>query len=120
MSFTLGTLTIDHLTAKEGPNYRQTAQRVAILSDGTSARNEVLQQGALPALEWRVTGFLESSSDVATLRGYYASHDSVEWIDPTTSDDLNVRVFELALRQVGASVWSFDATLLESDELLPA
>jgi len=86
---------------------------VRVLSDGTTVDNEVLQSGAVPHLQARLTGMLESQADVDLLNGYVASKEEVAWDDD--GDTRTVIVLDFSARRLLPGIWSCELQLLHVD-----
>jgi hypothetical protein len=96
-----------------GFDYPNNAQVVALLGNGTSTYNAVLQQSALTARQGQLRCILETA-DSLTIRGYYESREAVtftDW-DGTATD---CRVLDFARDIKFAGVWDCTITLIESD-----
>jgi hypothetical protein len=98
----------------EGFDRPPTATLVTLLGDGTSTRDQVLQQGATPFSQATVTGVCTEAADVATLRAYYHSKETVTFTD-MNGVATDVRVLELRIVDL-TDWWDFTMVLLESDE----
>lgn len=100
-------------TTTTGFNYPQNAQRVTILSNGTSTGNEVLQSSGLGARSCVLSFRLDDPSDVETLRGLFASKAEATYVDEVGTVWF-VRVFEFEPSYTGNELWDCSATLLET------
>lgn len=107
--------TVDPLGVEtfDGFDLPQTTSRVLVLSDGTSAKNEVLQQGTLPLLTAQVSGTLLEPEHVATLRAAYATKEVGVFTDGN-GNATSVRVYEFRATDE-TDWWPFAMTLVEAD-----
>lgn len=96
-----------------GWDYANNAVRVALLSDGTGAGNEVLQQSGLGNRQAQLKCFAEDA-DALLLRGYYEGRDLITFTDYDGST-CSVRIFDFA-RQLKGPVWEVTMTLLQYTE----
>lgn len=112
--FALGDIDPLLVSRFEGFNQPQTATLATLLSDGTSVRDQVLQQGSTALLQADVSGTLQSIDDLTVLRGYNATKESVAFTDGR-GDVTIVRVFDLRVTDY-TDWWTFAATLVEADE----
>ena len=101
-----------YVTSQDGWDLPQSAQLVRILSDGTSEQNEVLQQGSWPFRQLTLGGVTDDVAELAILRGYNHSKESVLYTDPD-DETLDVRVFDFAAAQTNNSVWQWRMVLVE-------
>lgn len=97
----------------EGFDRPQTATLVGLLSNGTSIRDAVLQQGETPFLQAQLTGVLTEAAHLAAMRAYYLSKEPVTFTDGN-GNQTDVRVFEFRHTDL-TDWWTFQATLIESD-----
>lgn len=105
----LGTVTLLS-GAFSGFDQAQSKARVRLLSDGTSVRNEVIQQGSQLHREATVT-FVAETADANTVRGYYEDVDQVSFID--YEDEIRtVLVYDFSKAVIVDGLWSCTATLL--------
>lgn len=100
-----------------GWDYANNAQRVALLSDGTGAGNEVLQQSGLGYRTAQLKCFAEEA-DALVLRGYYEARTLVTFTDYDGSS-CSVRVFDFT-RQLRGPVWEVNMVLLQYTEPVAA
>jgi hypothetical protein len=112
--FSIGSVSFLAVMSFAGFDRPQTATLVTLIGDGVSTRDQVLQQGATPFLQATVSGVLTESADVAALRGYYASKETVSFTDGN-GNTTDVRVLEFSATDL-TDWWEFDMTLLESDD----
>lgn len=94
-----------------GFDYPNNAQVVALLGDGTSTYNAVLQQSAWTARQGTLGCTLETA-DMLTIRGYYESREVVtftDWDGTATA----VRVLDFT-RAFGDPDWDCTIVLLEA------
>lgn len=107
--------TVDPLPVAEGGfdgfDLPQTSSLVMLLSDGTSTKNQLLQQGSLPLLMAQVTGTLLNAADVAILRAAYATKEPGLFTDGN-GNATNVRIFEFHAKD-RTLWWEFSITLIE-------
>ena len=100
-----------------GFDYPNNAQRVPVLSDGTSTRNEVLQQSGLTRRQATLGCSLEDA-DALVVRGYFESRETVTFTDRNGATR-DVIVFDFTRTERFAGVWDCTAILLEmSDPVL--
>ena len=113
--YSIGSIDQLWLTAPvEGFDRPPTATLVTLLGDGTSTRDQVLQQGATPFSQATVTGWTSDAAEVATLHGYDLSKETVTFTDP---NGVATAVRVLEFRAVdNIEWWDFTMVLLESDE----
>jgi hypothetical protein len=111
--FSLGTvdLMVQSFDGFDRPN---TAQLVTVLSDGVSTHHQVLQSGSVLYLQAGISGVVVEPADIATLRGYADSHETVLFTDGN-GNTTDVRVLEFSAKDL-TLWWEFSAMLLESDE----
>lgn len=99
-----------------GFDYAGLVTRTRLIGDGSAnAHNENLQSGALPNRTGQLSAFVDDATDMATLRGYAASSEVVEY---TEADGLvhPVVVFELSATQqsgLAGGWWEVSLTLVE-------
>lgn len=103
----------------DGWDYPSFGSLVAILSDGSTARNEVLQSGALPRLRATLSGQMLSAADVAAVRTYNASKETVAFLeeeDNSSADSsMNVCVLDFQVSRVTPWLWTYTLTLVEAE-----
>ena len=105
-----GNIMDDQFTGFDYPN---NAQLVALLGDGTSTYNVVLQQSALTARQAAVSCVL-LTADALVLQGYYESRETVTFTD-SLGDATDVRLLDLSRSFRGTGLWSCSFTIVESD-----
>lgn len=74
--------------------------------------NVVIQEGANPYREARLSAVLETRVDMLTLRGYEESGEALAMID-NDLDERSVLVFTATFTQRAASTWDVTMVLLE-------
>jgi hypothetical protein len=110
IQLTLGSVTL--LSGSfSGFDLEQSRSRVAILSDGTSVRNEVIQQGSTPYRQATIA-FTCETADAETIRGYYEDATEVTFAN-YEDESSTVLVFDFARSIVVNGLWSCTATLIE-------
>lgn len=112
--WSIGSIAFLGVDGMEGFDRPPTAALTTLIGDGISTRNQVLQQSATPFSQATVTGTLTEAADVAALRGYYHSKETVTFTD-MNGNATAVRVLELRIVDL-TDWWEFTMTLLESDE----
>ena len=97
--------------AFSGFDYQQPKTRVSLLSDGTSVRNEVVQQGSYPYREATVA-FVAETTDTDAIRGYYENGTQVTFVD-YEDQERTVLVYDFSRSIIMDGLWSCTVTLLE-------
>lgn len=96
-----------------GFDYPNNAQLVAVLGDGSSTYNAVLQESAATVRQAQLRCTLETA-DMLTVRGYFESREAVEFVDwDGTATDVRVLDFTRAPKYAGT--WDVTLALIEAD-----
>jgi hypothetical protein len=91
----------------------QTATLVLLLSDGTSDRNQVLQQGAQPFPQAAISGYVEDYATILQLREYHRTKEELAFEDNTLLEFRTVRVFECTAPQIWPGAWQYSIILID-------
>ena len=118
----VGSVTLS-VTSFGGWNYPSFGNVVAILSDGSSTGNEVLQSAAVPRMRATLAGKMYSYADVQAMHAYNASKETVTFIeaDEAVSDggeyrSVNVLDFSVDRSSPGNDLfWTYSLTLIEAE-----
>ena len=110
--FTLGAVSECFVETYDGFNRPSKAVLVDLLSDGTSANDQVLQQGSLPFRQALLGGWLYSASDVDLLRAYNDTKETVAFTD-ADGGTFDVVVLDCSVKAFGG-LWSYQLTLLDA------
>lgn len=113
---TMGVLVVNPQRV-DGWVYEQTAERVPLLSDGTSTHDEVIQQGSQSSLSAHLTGKFTDFDDVATLREYARTKEVVTFYDPEEATSHTCVVFTFAVSRQVYFIWDWDMTLVEASDV---
>jgi len=85
---------------------------VAVLSDGSSVDNEVLQSSAVPRLQAVFSGWIETAGDLATLRGYDATKEIITVVD-TDDENRDAVILTFRFDRLQPELWLVSMTLLD-------
>jgi len=117
----VGSVTLS-VAQMNGWNYPSFGNLVAILSDGSSTGNEVLQSAALPRMRTTITGKLFDYDDVLALHAYNASKETTTFTetDEAVSDEgesrsVNVLDFTADRSAPTPWMWTYSLVLVEAE-----
>ena len=108
--FALGTIDPLYVDRFSGFDLPAFVQRVRLLSDGGVGPDEVLQSSGLPMRTATITGSVFETADLAFLRGYDLTKESITFTD-ANGNATTVRVLELTVDDF-ADWWTYAATLV--------
>jgi hypothetical protein len=91
----------------------QTSSLVLLLSDGSSTKNQVLQQGALPFPQATISGYVTDYTVIQALRAYHASKAAITFVDHDLTDTRTVRIFECTAPQLWPGLWQYSIVLID-------
>lgn len=104
-------------TSYSGFNYPQTVEMIRLLGDGTSTRNAVMQQGALPHREARLSGNAPESQ-LDDIRALYESREETSFTD-RFGNVRSVRILDFTSELILGDLSGYTLTLLETSDPVP-
>ena len=96
-------------------SYPEHATITALISDGISERNALVQSGSLTLRQKTVTFQAVPYADMVTIRGYASSKNEVAYTDEDGTSR-NVIVMDFAAKRGVADVWFVTVRLIETDD----
>lgn len=112
----LGAVDPFYLDTTAGWDLPSFVQLVPLLSDGSSTGNQVMQSGSTPLRQNSIKGTVLDAADMVLLRGYNASKEAIEFLDPG-DEDLMVRILDFSAAATDDESWSIQATLVEAPDV---
>lgn len=110
----IGELLVDR-DSYDGFDRPQSAALVSRLGTGSSAGDQILQQGSLPFRQATIGGTFYDADDVALMRSYSDAKSEVTFTDDTGTS-YGVVVFDFAAKSLGGR-WDWTAVLVETSVL---
>ncbi len=110
MSYSLSSISPLNVQTWTGFDYPENAEITALLGDGVSTSNALIQQSALTLREGRISGTFTSSTPLGTLRSLYEGKTASTFSDGT--DSVSVLVFDLVIDKVMPSIWNYSCRLV--------
>lgn len=95
--------------------YPEAASITALLSDGTSERNAVIQGSGLTLRQAVVAWQTVPEEDVKTIRGYASTKEEVTFTEEDGTER-PVRVFDFSASKGHANLWTVHARLVETGD----
>lgn len=92
-------------------SYPQFGSLVRVLSDGTTADNEVLQSAGAPRRRATLSGWVQDLADVDLLNGYAASKEIVTIVDDALTR--SAVVMDCSIDRVMPGLWSCSLALVD-------
>jgi len=113
---TIGSITAS-VRAFRGWDYPQFGSVVAVLHDGASVDNEVLQSGSVLRQRAVITGHTIEVGDVTVLSGYNASKEMVDFEDDELLDSRTVVVTDFRVDRSIPFLFQYTIELIDMSDM---